>query len=46
LIREKQFVGKPRRDHCKNLRHRWVDNMKINLSKIGWGGKDWTDLTQ
>jgi hypothetical protein len=23
------------------LRHRWVDNIKMDLTEIGWGGIDW-----
>jgi hypothetical protein len=34
----KRPLGRPRR--------RWVDNIKINLSEIGWGGMDWIDLAQ
>jgi hypothetical protein len=30
--------GRPRR--------RWVDNAKMNLGEIGWGGMDWIDLAQ
>jgi hypothetical protein len=26
--------------------HRWVDNIKIDLREIGWGGMDWIDLAQ
>jgi hypothetical protein len=26
------------------LRHRWVDNIKMNLVEIGWGGMDWIGL--
>jgi hypothetical protein len=25
---------------------RWVDNIKIDLRVIGWGGVDWIDLAQ
>jgi hypothetical protein len=25
---------------------RWVDNIKMNLRGIGWGGMDWIDLVQ
>jgi hypothetical protein len=32
----KRPVGRPRR--------RWVDNIKMNLRDIGWGGTDWIDL--
>jgi hypothetical protein len=31
-------LGRPR---C-----RWVDNIKMDLGKIGWGGVDWIDLAQ
>jgi hypothetical protein len=31
-------LGRPRR--------RWVDNIKIDLREIGWGGMDWVDLAQ
>jgi hypothetical protein len=27
-------------------RHRWEYNIKMDLIVIGWGGMDWTDLTQ
>jgi hypothetical protein len=27
-------------------RHRWVDNIKIDLRKIVWDGVDWIDLAQ
>jgi hypothetical protein len=36
------FVGKPK----GRPRRRWVDNIKMDLSEIGWGGMDWTDLAQ
>jgi hypothetical protein len=25
-------------------RRRWVDNIKIDLKEIRWGGMDWIDL--
>jgi hypothetical protein len=28
------------------LRRRWVDNIKMNLRVIGWGGIDWIDIAQ
>jgi hypothetical protein len=28
------------------LRHRWVDNIKMGLLEIGWGGEDWVGLAQ
>jgi hypothetical protein len=24
----------------------WVDNIKMDLGEIGWGGMDWIDLAQ
>jgi hypothetical protein len=27
-------------------RHRWEDNIKMDLREIGWGGMDWIDLAQ
>jgi hypothetical protein len=27
-------------------RRRWVDNIKVDLGKIGWDGMDWIDLAQ
>jgi PAS domain-containing protein len=27
-------------------RRRWVDNIKMDLRKIGWDGMDWIDLAQ
>jgi hypothetical protein len=34
----KRPLGRPR---C-----RWVDNIKIDLRDIGWGGMDWIDLAK
>jgi hypothetical protein len=34
----KKPLGRPR--------HRWVDNIKMHLREIGWGGLDWIDLAQ
>jgi hypothetical protein len=34
----KRLLGRPKR--------KWVDNTKMDLSKIGWDGRDWTDLAQ
>jgi hypothetical protein len=25
-------------------RHRWEDNMKMDLQEVGWGGMDWIDM--
>jgi hypothetical protein len=27
-------------------RHRWEDNIKMNLQEVGYGGIDWIDLAQ
>jgi hypothetical protein len=36
------LVGKPeRRRTLGRSRRRWVDNIKIDLREIGWGGMDW-----
>jgi hypothetical protein len=34
----KRPLGRPR---C-----RWVDNIKMDLRELGWGGMDWIDLAQ
>jgi hypothetical protein len=34
----KRPLGRPR--------HRWVDNVKMDLREIGWGGMDWIDLAE
>jgi hypothetical protein len=33
---EKRSLGRPR---C-----RWVDNIKMDLTEMRWGGMDWIDL--
>jgi hypothetical protein len=30
----------------RTLRLRWEDNIKIDLTEIGWGCSDWSDLAQ
>jgi hypothetical protein len=35
---ERRPIGRPRR--------RWVDNIKMDLGEIGWGGVDWIGLAQ
>jgi hypothetical protein len=30
----------------KKTRHRWVDNIKMDLVDIGWGGVNWIGLAQ
>jgi hypothetical protein len=34
----KRPLGRPRR--------RWVDNIKMDLTEIGWDGMDWIDLAE
>jgi hypothetical protein len=39
------LVGKPeRKRQLGRPRHRWVDNVKMNLREIGWHCMDWIDL--
>jgi hypothetical protein len=41
------FVGKPAgKRPLGRTRCRWMDNVKMNLREIGWGGMGWTDLAQ
>jgi hypothetical protein len=35
---EKRPLGRPKR--------RWVDNVKMDLREIEWGGMDWINLAQ
>jgi hypothetical protein len=41
------LVGKPEgKGTLGRPRRRWVDNIKIDLRRIGWDGMDWIDLAQ
>jgi hypothetical protein len=41
------LVGKPEgKRPLGRPRHRWVDNIKMDLREIGWDGMYWTDLTE
>jgi hypothetical protein len=41
------LVGKPEgRRPFGRPRHRWEDNIKLDLREVGWGGMDWIDLAQ
>jgi hypothetical protein len=41
------LVGKPEeKKPVRRPRHRWVDNIKIDLREIGWDGMDWSELVQ
>jgi hypothetical protein len=40
-------VGKPEgKRPLGRPRHRWADNIKIDLREIVWDGMDWIDLAQ
>jgi hypothetical protein len=40
-------VGKPQgKRPLARPRYRWVDNIKMVLREIGWGGVDWIHLAQ
>jgi hypothetical protein len=41
------LVGKPEgKIPPGRPRHRWVDNIRLDLTEIGWGGVDWIVLSQ
>jgi hypothetical protein len=41
------LVGKSERRRPRGRpRRRWVDNIKMDLLEIGWGGVDWIALAQ
>jgi hypothetical protein len=41
------LVGKPEgKRPLGRPRHRWVDNIKMDLQEVGCGGMDWIDLAQ
>jgi hypothetical protein len=41
------LVGKPEgRRPLGRPRHRWVDNIKMDLREIGWDSMDWIDVAQ
>jgi hypothetical protein len=43
------LVGKPEPEGKRPLgspRHRWLDNIKMDLREIGWSVMDWIDLAQ
>jgi hypothetical protein len=42
----RNLVGKPEgKRPLGRSRCRYVDNIKMDLRAIGWGGMDWTDLS-
>jgi hypothetical protein len=41
------LVGKPEgKRPLGRPRHRWVDNIKMDLREIGWNDVGWTDMAQ
>ena len=41
------LLGKPEGNRpIRRLRHRWEDNIKVNLQAVGCGGMDWINLAQ
>jgi hypothetical protein len=41
------LVGKPEgKGQLGRPRRRWMDNIKIDLLEIGWGGVDWIGPSQ
>jgi hypothetical protein len=41
------LVGKPKGTKPLGIfRHRWEDNIKMDLQEVGCGGMDWIELAQ
>jgi hypothetical protein len=41
------LVGKPEgKRPLGRPRHRWVNNIEMNLKEMGWSGMDWIDVAQ
>jgi hypothetical protein len=41
------LVGNPEgKRSLRRPRHRWVDNIKMDLGEIGWDGMGWINLAQ
>jgi hypothetical protein len=38
ILEGKRPLGRPR--------HRWEENIRMDLREIGWGGMGWIDLAQ
>jgi len=46
-VANRVFVGKPEgKMPVGRPRHRWEDNIKMDLQEAGWGNMDWIDLAQ
>jgi hypothetical protein len=43
----KILVGKPEgKRPLRRPRHRWADNIEMDLTEIGWNGMDWIDVAE
>jgi hypothetical protein len=41
------LVGRPEgRRPLGRPKHRWEDNIKMDLQEVGWKGVDWIDMAQ
>jgi hypothetical protein len=40
------LVGKPEGRPLGRPRHRWEDNIKMDLQAVGWEGMEWIDMAQ
>ena len=41
------WVGKPEgKRPLGRPRHRWADNIKMDMQEMGYGGMDWIELAQ
>ena len=40
------WVNLRERDHWGRPRHRWEENIKMDLQEVGCGGMDWIELAQ
>jgi hypothetical protein len=44
---DRLLVGKPEgKRPLGKPRHRWVDNIRMDLGEVGWGDVDWIGLAQ
>jgi hypothetical protein len=45
--RDRLLVGKPEgKRPLGRPRRRWVDNIRMDIGKVGWGDVDWIGLAQ
>jgi hypothetical protein len=40
------YWWKDRKRPLGRVWHSWVDNIKMDLGELGWGGMDWIDVAQ